>query len=158
MSANADFDLPSGPVCLFPRRSITRRIGDRENSAETHDAKPECQSITDIIGNNTPDDEGDDWASASESMFPCAEPGYENIERIDLLDRLHEGLKQHLVDVAKLHSQGFSSRSQKSSEPPRHNSIPLGNVPPTRPRNRLTNNVKNYQHTNPLSAENLRNN
>ena len=83
----------------------------RELCGDARRKARECQSITDIIGNNTPDDdEGDDWASASESMFPCAEPGYENIERIDLLDRLHEGLKQHLVDVAKLHSQGFSLR------------------------------------------------
>ena len=69
------------------------------------------QSIADIIGNSTPDvDDSDDWVTTSETLFPSIEAGYEDVERIDLIERIHAQISDHLVSVATMRCEGCTNK------------------------------------------------
>ena len=81
------------------------------------------QSIADIIGKSTPDvDDSDDWVTTSETLFPSIEPGYEDVERIDLIERIHAQISDHLVNVATLRCEGCTTRT--SQQPPESQKAP----------------------------------
>lgn len=69
------------------------------------------QSIADIIGKSTPDvDDSDDWVTTSETLFPSNEAGYEDVERIDLIERIHAQISDHLVNVATMRCEGCTNK------------------------------------------------
>ena len=87
-----------------------------EELAETHDAKPENANQSASSATTHPMMMKATIGPLLQSQCFHVLGGYENIERIDLLDRLHEGLKQHLVDVAKLLTGLRDRRSRRNPQ------------------------------------------
>ena len=72
------------------------------------------QSIADIIGNSTPD--VDDRRRLGTTSETCSiEAGYEDVERIDLID-IHAQISNHLVDVECVAKDAPTKRSQQPPE------------------------------------------
>ena len=96
------------PLNELINNQVFWRTGEYCRRARAHSQR--SQSISDILGAHTSEDEDDgELVSLTDAMFPSIESGYESVDVQDLLRRVNAGIPTHLVRVAESRIAGLTN-------------------------------------------------